>query len=52
MFLYIRIGISEVYLARFRSHVGKGVENVGEVLNREILGVVATTVNCLGKRDR
>jgi hypothetical protein len=49
MFLYIRIGIREVYFARSRSHVGKGVENVGEVLNREIPGVVATAVDCLGK---
>jgi hypothetical protein len=49
MFLYIRIGIREVDFARFRSHIGKGVENVGEVVNREILGVVETAVDCLGK---
>ena len=48
MFLCISIGIREVDFARFRSHIGKGVENVGEVVNREILRVVATTVDCLG----
>lgn len=52
MFLYIRIGIREVDFARFRSHIGKCIENVGEVVNREIPRVVAMTVDCLKYRRR
>ena len=52
MFLRISIGIRKVDLARFRSHIGKGIENVGELVNREILRVVATAVDCLGNIRR
>jgi hypothetical protein len=49
---YIRIGIRKVDFARFRSHIGECIENVGEVVNREIPRVVAMTVDCLKERRR
>lgn len=38
-----------IHFTGVRSHVGKGIEHVGQFLGREILRVVLTTVDCLGK---
>jgi hypothetical protein len=40
-------GVGEVHFAAFRTDVGEGVENVGQFVGWEVLGVVVAAINCL-----
>jgi hypothetical protein len=48
MLLNVGPRVCHVDFPGFRTHIGKGVENMGQPLDREVLRVMVAPVNCLG----
>jgi hypothetical protein len=47
MFISICIGVRQIDLSSGRADIGKGIQDMGELVGREVLRLVVSAVNCL-----